>query len=163
MSRLARIRALLLALALVPWIAAAADSSPVAVATELLDRLDQGEYEAATERFTTELKEAVSGDQLRQIWQVLPGQVGARQGRGDASVTAHGGMTAVLVPLRHVNATVNARIAVDSDGRIAGFLVQLAPPPPAVAPAANAGFVERDWPGFPGDRGRLGSLAHRFG
>lgn len=60
MSRLARMRALLLALALVPWIAAAADSSPVAVATELLDRLDQGEYEAATERFTTELKEAVS-------------------------------------------------------------------------------------------------------
>ncbi|HET8818838.1 MAG TPA: alpha/beta fold hydrolase, partial [Xanthomonadaceae bacterium] len=82
----------------------------------------------------------------------LPKQAGAARGRGAATVGDQGGVQLVVVPLHYANAELVAKVAVQADGKIAGFLVQPAPPPPTAAPAANAGFSERDFTvaGLPG-------------
>ena len=68
--------------------------------------------------------------------------------RRSAESTAHQGMQVVAVPLHYAKGGLLAQVAVDADGKIAGFLIQPAQPPaPAAAPAADASFIERDFVG----------------
>lgn len=116
----------------------------VATATALLDHLDAGEYAAAEALFAPPMAQAVPADKLQAVWESLPRQAGAAQGRGVATVGDQGGVQLVFVPLHYANAELVAKVAVQPDGKIAGFLIQPAPPPPAAAPAASAGFSERE-------------------
>lgn len=134
----------LLALAM-PFIAHAS-SAAEATATRLLDHLDAQQYTQAESLFTTEMAAAVPADKLKQIWESLPQQMGAAQGRGTAQVTAHQGMQVVVVPLQYAKAALIAQIAVNAEDKVAGFMIQPAPPPPAAAPAADAAYKEREFP-----------------
>ena len=134
----------LLALAM-PFIAHASNTAQ-ATATRLLDHLDAKQYSQAESLFTAEMAAAVPIDKLQQVWESLPQQVGAAQGRGTAKVTAHQGMQVVVVPLKYAKAALIAQIAINADGKVAGFLIQPAPPPPAAAPAADATYKEREFP-----------------
>ena len=55
-------------------------------------------------------------------------------------------MQVVVVPLQYANGALVAQIAVNADNKIAGFLIQPAPPAAAPAPAADAGYREREFP-----------------
>lgn len=124
--------------------AADAGTEPVAIATALLDALDAGDYAGAEARFAPEMAAAVPADKLKAVWESLPAQAGPAKGRGEAVVTAADGMHHVAVPLHYANVDLVARITVQADGRIAGFLVQPAPPKAPAAPAAGAGYTERE-------------------
>src|SRR5690606_21702534 len=87
---------------------------------------------------------AVPAERLQGVWESLPAQAGEAQGRGEMQASAANGATLVVAPLHYANAELVAKVAVTADGKVAGFLVQPAPPPPADAPAADAGFNERD-------------------
>ena len=130
--------------------AAAADAE--IVATRLLDHLDAKEYAQAEALFTADMAAAVPADKLKQIWESLPLQVGAAQGRGKGQVAEHQGMQVVVVPLQYAKGALVAQIAVSNDGKVAGFLIKPAPPAPAAAPAADANYREREFPvaGLPG-------------
>ena len=140
----ALLAATLLAIA-TPFIAHANDSAE-ATAARLLDHLDAKQYTQAEALFTAEMAAAVPAEKLQQIWESLPQQVGAPQGRGTAKVSAHQGMQVVVVPLPYAKAALVAQIAVTAENRIAGFMIQPAPPAPAAAPAADAGYKEREFP-----------------
>lgn len=129
-----------------------ASPDPVVVATQLLDHMDQGHYNAAEAMFSPQMAQVVPADKLQAVWESLPKQAGPATGRGDATVSEQSGMHLVVVPLHYANAELVAKVAMHPDGRIAGFLVQPAPPPPAAAPAAGAGFNERGFnvAGLPG-------------
>ena len=129
-----------------------APRDPVAVATQLLDHFDAGRFADAEALFTPQMAQAVPAAKLQAVWESLPKQAGPATGRGDAMVDAQGEVHLVVVPLHYANAALVAKVAVQADGRIAGFLVQPAPPPPAAAPAADAGFTERAFEvaGLPG-------------
>lgn len=124
-------------------VAAAADDAR-SVATRLLDLMDAGDYAGAEALFTPTMAAAVPASKLQSVWESLPAQLGPAQGRGAASVATQGGMQVVAIPLGYANGALVARIAVDVDGRIAGFVVQPAPPPAAAAPPAQAAYVERE-------------------
>lgn len=135
--------------------AAPQDDAPgdaVAVATALLDHLDAGRFAAAEALFTPQMAQAVPADKLQAVWESLPDQAGPATGRGAATVDAQGAVRLVVVPLHYANAALVAKVAVQDDGKVAGFLVQPAPPPPAAPPAADAGFSERAFEvaGLPG-------------
>lgn len=127
-------------------------ADPVARATALLDHLDAGGYAAAEAMFTADMAAAVPADKLQGVWDALPRQAGAAKGRGTPVVEAAGEMRVVTIPLHYANAELVAKIAVQPDGRIAGFLIQPAPPPPAAGVDAGAGYAERDFAvaGLPG-------------
>lgn len=144
------LRGPLLAVAIITAAAAitmpvAAAEAPETIAMRLLDRLDAGDYAGAEAMFSPEMAAAVPADRLRAVWTSLPAQAGPATGRGDPSVQAQGGMQVVSVPLHHEKAGLVAIVAVRQDGRVAGFMVQPAPPAPAPEPAADAGFSERDF------------------
>ena len=147
--------ALLVALSALP--ARAADT-PEQIAIGLLDRLDAGDYAAAEASFGPAMAAAVPADKLKEVWESLPRQAGAPTGRGKPQVRTQGGATLVVVPLHHANAALLASIAVDAQGRIVGFLIQPAPPPPAAAPAADATYIERDFSVGTGERALAGTL-----
>ena len=135
-----------IALALAAPFAQAATIDPEAIATQLLDSLDAKDYAAAEALFTPDMAAAVPADKLKALWESLPAQVGAAKGRGTAKVTPHQGMQVVVVPLHYANGGLVAQVAIDAEGKVAGFLLQPAPPAPAAAPAADANYLERDFP-----------------
>lgn len=120
-------------------------ADPVARATALLDHLDAGEFTAAESMFTGDMARAVPAEKLKGVWAALPQQAGAATGRGTPVVEVLGDTRVVTVPLHHANAELVAKVAVQPDGRIAGFLIQPAPPPPAAGVDAGAGFDEREF------------------
>ena len=146
---------LLIALVMPPLQAA---DKPEQVAIRLLDRLDAGDYTAAEASFSTAMAAAVPADKLKLVWESLPAQAGKLEARGTPVISTQGDVTLVTVPLRHAKAALLAKVAVDGEGRIAGFLIQPAPPPPADAPAASASFIERDLSVGQGDRALPGTL-----
>ena len=128
-----------------------ASAAPVGIATQVLDHLDAGDDAAAEAMCTPQMAQAVPADKLQAVWESLPKQAGRAQGRGEATVSGQGGVHVVVVPLQYANAALVAKVAVQADGTVAGFLIQPAPPP-AAAPAADAGFSERgfEFAGLPG-------------
>ncbi|HET7656058.1 MAG TPA: alpha/beta fold hydrolase [Luteimonas sp.] len=140
--------ALLLALALTaafPFLARAQDArDPVAVATALLDAMDAHDYAAAEAAFTAQMAATVPADRLKAVWESLPAQAGVATGRGEPEVARMGDTTVVSIPLHHAGAELVAKVAVDAQGQVAGFVVQPATAPAPAAPAADAGFSEQE-------------------
>jgi len=135
---------------------------PSALATQLLDRLDAGQYDAAEAMFSEQMKAAVPADKLKAVWESLPAQMGAMGQRGTARTSEDAGVRLVVIPLNYANGSLQARIAFDPDDRITGFLIQPAAPPPAAAPASDASFNEQAFsvPGSAPDKAGLpGTLA----
>ena len=133
-------------LALAAPLLANASVSPEMTAMRLLDNLDKAEYVQAETMFTADMAAAVPADKLKQVWESLPAQVGTAQGRGKAQVETHSGSHLVSVPLHYAKAALVAKIAINAEGKIAGFMIQPAPPAPAAAPAADAAFRESEFP-----------------
>lgn len=136
-----RLQAWIAAVAIAATASAAAADSPTALATRLLDQLDAGQYAAAEATFSPQMKAAVPADKLKAVWESLPALLGAAGARGEASVSEADGFRIVVIPLAYARDNVLARVVLDSDDRIAGFLVQ--PPPPPPPPAADASFSEQ--------------------
>jgi hypothetical protein len=65
----------------------------------------------------------------------------------------------VQVPLHYAKAELVAKVAIDGDGRVVGFLIQPAAPPAAAAPPEDAAFEERDFRVGDGARALPGTLA----
>jgi dienelactone hydrolase len=109
----------------------ATDAVPMALA--VLDEMDAGRFDAVHARFDERMSAALGVDQLKQVWLSLPAQLGAARGRGEPRSTARDGTRIVTVPLMFENATLNASLSFEPDGRISGFLLR-----PAAASAAAA-------------------------
>ena len=140
--------------------AAQAASEPGDVALALLDHLDAGRYDQAEAMFDPAMAKAVPADKLKAVWESLPAQAGAANGRGDPEIIDQGEARIVRVPLQYEKAALIASVAVDAQGRISGFLIQPAPAAAPVAPVADADpFVERDLLVGDGDTGLPGTLA----
>lgn len=152
---------------LMPGITRAQDATPPApdikasmLAIQLLDHLDAGQYAQAEAMFNATVAQAVPAEKLRTVWESLPAQVGAANGRGEAVTAQQGEMTVVKIPLKYANAALVAKIAVDAEGRIAGFLIQPgeASVTPAPAAAEDAPYTETDLSVGEGERALPGTL-----
>jgi len=150
---------LLLALFACTTVFAQPPSSASDIALRLLDRLDAHDYTAVESVFHERMAAAVPADKLAAVWESLPAQGGAAKGRGAPVVTSAEGAQLVAIPLHYEKAELVAKIAVDTTGRVVGFLIQPVPPPAAASVAADAGFVERDFSVGDGTRALPGTLA----
>src|SRR5690606_20683500 len=143
-----------------PFLARAQDArDPVAVATALLDAMDARDYAAAEAAFTAEMAAAVPADRLQAVWESLPAQAGVATGRGEPQVARMGDTAVVSIPLHHAGAELVAKVAVDAQGKVAGFVIQPATAPAPAAPADNAGFSEQELSIGEGDAALPATLA----
>lgn len=160
-----RIKDWLVAVALVATLlfpfASKAQNAEAATATAnaLFEAMDAGDYAAAEAMFTPEMAQAVPAERLQAVWESLPAQAGPARGRGEPQVSGGPAGALVVVPLHFANAELVAKVAVTLDGKVSGFLVQPAPPPAAEAPAADAGFSERELSIGEGERALPATLA----
>ncbi len=152
------LKLLLASMALAFSSSAFAAETPAALATRLLDQLDAGQYAAAEATFSPQMKAAVPADKLKAVWESLPAQLGAAGKRGEASSSEANGLRVVVIPLHYARGDLQARVVLDKDDQVVGFLVQPVAPPPPAAPA-DAPFSEQDFtlpalasgkPGLPG-------------
>ena len=153
------VRPTLLAVALLLSALATAADSPTTTAQRLLDRLDTDQFDAAASEFGPEMKAAVPAERLKQVWQSLPAQFGAAKGRGEAVVSDHSGTALIEIPLHYEHGELIGKVAIGSDGKIVGFLVQPAPPPPAPEPRADANYRESEFSVGQGAKALPGTLA----
>ncbi len=137
----------------------AANVDGAAIATRLLDHLDAGEYAQAEAMFSADMAKAVPAAMLKTVWESLPLQAGAAQGRGEATSMGKDGSTFVNMPLRYAKAALVAKLVIDAEGKVAGFLVQPGEAPPAAAVADDAAFNEREVSVGTGERALPGTLA----
>ncbi|MEO5962124.1 MAG: DUF3887 domain-containing protein, partial [Thermomonas sp.] len=129
-----------------------------ALAIQLLDHLDAGEYAQAEAMFNMQMAQAVPADKLKAVWESLPAQVGEAQGRGELATSLQGHTALVQIPLHYAKAGLVAKFAIDAEGKIAGFLVQPAEAPPAAAVTENAPYMETDLGVGAGERALPGTL-----
>ncbi len=134
-------------------------TSSSALAIRLLDHLDAGGYAQAEAMFNAQMAQAVPADKLQAVWESLPAQVGEAQGRGEAVTTLQGDTVLVMIPLRYAKAGLVAKIVIDAEGKIAGFMVQPGEAPPAAAVTGDAPYTEADLNVGQGERALPGTLA----
>lgn len=132
----------------------------IALATQLLNHLDAAEYAQAEAMFSPEMAQAVPADKLKAVWESLPAQAGAAQGRGEPASSLQGDATMVRIPLKYANAALVAKFVINAEGKFAGFLIQ---PDDTAAPAAavaeDAPYTETDLSVGEGERALPGTLA----
>lgn len=106
------------------------------VAETFMQALEAGDFEAAHAMLDDEVAEQLTEPLLSKTWEALPAQFGELRDRGPARREAAGGRELAVYRLEFANMALDARIAVDADGRIDGFRLLPAPPAPGPAPAA---------------------------
>ncbi|HRN60020.1 MAG TPA: hypothetical protein PLI44_07260, partial [Chiayiivirga sp.] len=108
-------------LLLPPAQSALADPEHLRIGEAFLDDLDAGRFEDALARGTPELQEALAGGKLKEVWEALPAQLGARASRSALRGESVSGTPVVTSTLTFGLVALDARIAVGPDGRISGF------------------------------------------
>ena len=136
-----------------------AADAPGTLANHLLDRLQAGDYVAAEAMFSPEMATAVPQDKLKAVWESLPAQMGELRTRGEPKVMPHQDLQVALVRLEFANGAINAQVAVNAQGQIAGFLLQPAPPEAATPVPADASYQERELAVGAGEQALAATLA----
>lgn len=95
--------------------------------------MTEGKFADATKNFDSVMAQSMSADQLKQLWSTLTTQCGAFKQLGSPRSAQEGGFDEVLVPMEFANATVDAKIIFDSDGKIGGLWIVPHSPGPADA------------------------------
>ncbi|MGN7724704.1 alpha/beta fold hydrolase [Luteimonas sp. 22616] len=146
--------------ATMPAIAAVDDADAMAIATRLLDHMEAGEYEAATADFSPQMKAALDVGKLAAVQEQVAA-AGAEKSRDAPKVSEQPGMTVVVIRIHREQASIDATIAVDGEGKVAGLRYAPAAAPAAEAPAVDpeAGYEERDFAVGSGERALPGTLA----
>ncbi len=139
-----------------PAAALAAPRSAAGEATDLIGRLARGEYQAAAARFTETMRSAAPPEKLGDLWTTIQAQMGVYQKQLGVRTEKQGVYDVAFVTARFARSTVDFKVVVDRDGKIAGFFLvppgqgqgpgAAAAPPPYVAPpyVKKEAFSERD-------------------
>lgn len=121
MNRLPRfLAALCLAIAFVVPASAQDAVDPTAAAAAVLDQMEAGDFEAATGDFNDQMKAALSATQLASL-QLQIESAGPVQSRGDAQVSSRDGYTVVVHRIQREHAALDATVAIDAEGKVAGL------------------------------------------
>lgn len=118
-----------------------AAETPEAISARLLDHLQAGQFDQAQAMLTPEMAQAVPSDKLKTVWASL----GELKQRGQPRTQARDGMPVVTTRLEFAAAALDAQVAVNTSGKVAGFLLQPAAATQAVPPVpADAAYSERE-------------------
>src|SRR3546814_3084808 len=106
------------------------------------------------------MKGGMGVDKLAAV-QAQLAAAGAETGRGEPVVSEQSGMTVLVIRIHREHADIDATIAVDGDGQVAGLHYAPAAEPAAAAPPvdADAAYVETDFTVGSGERVLPGTLA----
>lgn len=99
----------------------------IAATNTLIENLEKGDTSAATADFDSTMKANLDAGKLGQVWQQVGSQAGKLEKRGTPQNMMYKGLVVVLLPLQFQKADINAQVACDASGKIAGFFLRPAP------------------------------------
>jgi dienelactone hydrolase len=99
----------------------------VGIAEKMVDDLASGNTAAAIANFDTVMQQAVTVDQLNQLWLQLQVQYGNYLNRASSQTVVEGGYTSVIVDLHFQYADTGFKVTFDATGKIAGLHLVAAP------------------------------------
>jgi dienelactone hydrolase len=143
-SRVAPLLAALLAALLLGWSSAMAQqaqdvgTATVAAAEAVVDQLARGDFAGAAARFDETMRAALPEAKLRAAWEQLVGPAGAYRRRGASRAEAAGALHVGVVPAEFERATLDVRVTLDGEGRVAGLFFA----PHAASAAAQPGAAD---------------------
>ena len=154
-TRVSAALALVFALALSAVVAAqqapAPQQSPAATphvenARAFVDLLVKRDFASAVAGFNATMAKALTEPKLREFWTTVVTQAGAFQTIDTARAEPRGAYTAVVMTSSFERAQTDITVVYDTAGKIAGFNIRPAAPPPSPPPsyADAAAFAERD-------------------
>lgn len=91
------------------------------LATHFIDTLSQRHFEEASKQFDEKMTQALPAKKLQETWEGLTAQVGDFQKIVETHTEEKQGFQLVIVTCAFVKAKLDARIAIDSKGLIAGL------------------------------------------
>lgn len=95
-----------------------------ALGREFVERLAQGEFEAATQPFNETMKAAAPPAKLREVWAAIQGQMGKfRRVVNSRTEEPSGIYHPVLVTTEFEKSTADFRVTFDAEGRLGGFVL----------------------------------------
>ncbi len=131
-----------------------AQANMEATARRLVDAMAAGDFIGATANFNSTMKGALTPAQLESAWQSLITQAGAFKQVVRSRRERVQQYDVVFVTMRFANADIDAKVAIDSEGKVGGlfFAPASAPPPDTAAPTSSSAppyakptlFTERD-------------------
>jgi hypothetical protein len=122
-----------------------AAKDPAAAATELIDRLAKGDFQAAASNFAGVMRTMAPPEKLSEIWTSLQAQMGPYERRTGARTQEQGPYQMVLVTTEFQRSTVDFKIMVDAEGKIAGFFIAGSKPKPGTGPEYTPpAYVHKD-------------------
>ncbi|TAN07393.1 MAG: DUF3887 domain-containing protein [Rhodanobacteraceae bacterium] len=93
-------------------------------ASTLIENLEQGNAKAATAEFDATMQANLGADKLAAAWRQVGSLMGKLQGRGTPQNAMYQGHTIVTLPLQFTKGNLNAQVACDADGKVAGFYMR---------------------------------------
>lgn len=97
------------------------NSAAVAAAQQVMQELVAGQFDKVEVRYDTRMAAALPPGKLASTWPSLIEQVGAFQSITNTQTTKTQGLDVVKLECKFQNAVLDATVAFDSDGRIAGL------------------------------------------
>lgn len=98
--------------------------TPMQIAENMIDALARNDMTAAVKDFDITMREAISGEQLGQIWEQLTAQNGAFQKRLNGKVEKIQGYDAVFVNCQFERETLALQVTVNQEGEVSGFFIR---------------------------------------
>ena len=92
--------------------------------TAMIGNLDKGDFKAATADFDATMQTHLGADKLGSVWQQVGHQLGKLQGQGEPQNVMYQNHVVITQPLHFEKGDVNAQVACDADGKIAGFFLR---------------------------------------
>jgi uncharacterized protein len=90
-------------------------------ARSLVEFLDKGDFEKATNDFDAAMHKALPPDELKRTWEKVIGQAGAYKKHVGSRLESSGMYEIVYVTCEFAKAKLDARVVFDKDGKIAGL------------------------------------------
>jgi uncharacterized protein len=122
-----------------------AAKDPAAVAIELIDRLAKGDFQAAASNFAGIMRTMAPPEKLSEIWASLQAQMGPYERRTGVRTQQQEAYEMVLVTTEFQRSTVDFKVLVDKEGKIAGFFIAGTKPRPGTGPEYTPpAYVHKD-------------------
>ena len=118
--RLLAVMLLIMCAAFLASASTSATDDPSTVAARLLDHMEAGRFAEATSGFDDKMKAALDAEKLEQVQHQLEG-AGMVQRRGPARLSKVFRTSVVTIRIVREAATLDAVVAIDTEGRVAGL------------------------------------------
>ena len=103
----------------------------------MLDTLEKGDAKGATSNFDATMKANLDADKLTAVWEHVESQMGKLQTLGMPQNMLYRGRVIITRSLHFEKGDLDAQVACDGDGKIAGFFLRRGAASPASAPASS--------------------------